>query len=103
VRDRPAIVVRRLKRGRVAVSVDLHCTERSLTPAGWATVVDAFKRHGSSAMARVRDRGFVFADYAFGIVDWPVADRLARELLAITSAGSFVQVCHRPPEEADRR
>ncbi len=102
-RNRPSIIVNRRKGDRAVVTLDLYCTDRCLTRAGWKAVVDAYERHGSLAMRRVQRKGFVFGDYVFGVVAWPEADRLARELLAITNAGSLVRVCDRVPEGAARR
>ena len=102
-RNRPSIIVNRRKGDRAVVTLDLYCTDRCLTRAGWKAVVDAYERHGSLAMRRVQRKGFVFGDYVFGVVAWPEADRLARELLAITNAGSLVRVCDRAPEGAARR
>lgn len=102
-RNRPAILVKRRKRGRATVSLDLLCTDRCLTGAGWQAIVSAYERRGSRAMQRVQRHGLAFPDYVFGTVPWPAADRLARELIAIVGTGSFVRVCDRPPDGVSGR
>jgi hypothetical protein len=93
--NRPAIVVVRRKRDRADVCLDLYCTDRCLTPAGWHACVDACGRHGGRETAKRHKYGLVSDLFVFEKVAWNDAEDLARELLAIVSSGSFVEVCYR--------
>ena len=95
-RNRPAVVMRLRKRRRAEVSVDLYCTNRRLTPAGWEAVVEVYDRHGSREMARVAKRGVSFSHYAHGTVRREVAEPLVRELLAILDTPGLTRIDHVP-------